>query len=57
MSIIEAFFTHPDQSKDWHGIWITFASYSLVVAVLFMVLFKHRHEPAQLQGLAAKASH
>lgn len=55
--IIEAFFTHPDQSKDWHGIWITFASYSLVVAVLFMVLFKHKHEPAQLQGLAAKASH
>jgi NHS family xanthosine MFS transporter len=55
--IIEAFFTHPDQSKDWHGIWITFASYSLVVAVLFMLLFKHKHEPAQLQGLAAKASH
>src|SRR5215472_285469 len=28
--VIEAFFTRPDQSKDWHGIWITFATYSLV---------------------------
>ncbi|RAO76915.1 nucleoside permease [Dyella jiangningensis] len=55
--IIEAFFTHPDQSKDWHGIWITFATYSLVVAVLFMLLFKHKHEPMQAQQLAARASH
>jgi len=55
--IIEAFFTRPDQSKDWHGIWITFASYSLVVAVLFMVLFKHKHEPMQAQQLAARATH
>ncbi len=55
--VIEAFFTHPDQSKDWHGIWMTFATYSLVVAVLFMLLFKHKHEPMQVQQLAAKASH
>jgi NHS family xanthosine MFS transporter len=55
--IIEAFFTRPDQSKDWHGIWITFATYSLIVAVLFMLLFKHKHEPMQVRQLAAKASH
>ncbi|WP_114238841.1 nucleoside permease [Dyella sp. C9] len=50
--VIEAFFTHPDQSKDWHGIWITFATYSLVVAVLFMLLFKHKHDRAALEGAA-----
>lgn len=55
--VIEAFFTHPDQSKDWHGIWMTFASYSLIVAVLFMLLFRHKHDPAQVQALAAKAAH
>ncbi|WP_201316242.1 nucleoside permease [Dyella sp. EPa41] len=55
--IIEACFTRPDQSKDWHGIWITFATYSLVVAVLFMLLFKHKHEPMRVRQLAAKASH
>jgi len=55
--VIEAFFTRPDQSKDWHGIWITFASYSLVVALLFMVLFKHKHDRAAAEALAAKLAH
>ncbi|QOW21907.1 nucleoside permease [Novilysobacter avium] len=41
--IIEHFFTYPDQSKNWHGIWMTFALYSLTLAVLFVPLFKHRH--------------
>jgi NHS family xanthosine MFS transporter len=41
--IIDLWFTHADGSKDWHGIWTTFASYSLVVAVLFVIFFKHRH--------------
>ena len=54
--VIEAFFTYPDQSKDWHGIWMTFATYSLIVAVLFMVLFKHKHDPAAAQ-LAARVAH
>jgi len=55
--VIEAFFTHPDQSKDWHGIWITFASYSLIVSVLFMVLFKHKHDRVAAEALAAKIAH
>jgi len=29
--------------KDWPGIWISFAAYSLVVAILFTVLFRHKH--------------
>ncbi len=33
----------PDHSKDWHGIWITFALYALIMAVLFVPLFKHKH--------------
>jgi len=41
--IIEHFFTYPDQSKNWHGIWMTFALYSLSLAALFVPLFKHRH--------------
>jgi NHS family xanthosine MFS transporter len=44
--IIDAWFTHADGSKDWHGIWTTFAAYSLVVAVLFVIFFKHRHDRA-----------
>ncbi len=41
--IIDLWFTHADGSKDWHGIWTTFALYSLVVAVLFAIFFKHQH--------------
>lgn len=37
--------------KDWHGIWITFAVYALVVAVLFAVLFKHKHNPDEVMNI------
>lgn len=30
--------------KDWHHIWLAFAGYTLVIALLFAVLFKHKHE-------------
>jgi NHS family xanthosine MFS transporter len=49
--LIDHWFTHADGGKDWHGIWITFAAYALVVAVLFMLLFKHRHDPAALRDM------
>jgi NHS family xanthosine MFS transporter len=42
--IIQKYFTLADGTKQWHGIWLTFAAYSLVVAVLFAILFKHKHE-------------
>ena len=38
--VIDAFFIQPDQSKDWGGIWLTFALYSLVVGLLFALVFK-----------------
>ncbi|HUZ58172.1 MAG TPA: nucleoside permease [Hanamia sp.] len=43
--VIDQFFTYADKSKDWHGIWITFSLYSLVVAILFIIFFKHKHSP------------
>ena len=49
--IIQAYFTNADNSKDWHSIWITFALYSLVIAVLFVVLFKHKHEPQAIESV------
>jgi NHS family xanthosine MFS transporter len=49
--IIDRFFTYADKSKDWHGIWITFALYALATAVLFVPLFKHKHDPAALGRL------
>jgi len=48
--VIQNYFTHGGL-KDWHSIWLTFAAYSLVVAILFAVFFKHKHEPAKLQEI------
>lgn len=33
--------------KDWPSIWLSFAAYALVVAILFWLLFKHKHDPKQ----------
>ena len=42
---IDLWYTAADGSKDWRGIWTAFALYALAMAVAFMVLFKHRHDP------------
>lgn len=31
--------------KDWPGIWMAFAGYALVVAILFAFIFKYKHDP------------
>lgn len=38
--------------KDWHNIWISFAIYALIIAVLFALLFKHKHNPDQLENIS-----
>ena len=43
--IISNYFILENGEKDWHGIWLVFAAYSLVVALLFAVMFKHTHDP------------
>lgn len=43
--VIEHFFTNPDNSLQWKNIWLSFAGYALVVAVLFMILFKDKKDP------------
>lgn len=54
--IIDKFFTIPNAPEgaiqfNWTGIWVTFATYSLVVAVLFAILFKHKHNPAEVTNV------
>ena len=41
--VIASYFILPDGNSDWHGIWLAFAVYALIVAVLFIFLFKHKH--------------
>lgn len=46
--LIDHYFTS-ETGKNWHNIWLTFAIYSLIIAALFSVLFKHKHDPQSIQ--------
>lgn len=37
--------------KDWSGIWMVFAAYSLVVTILFAIFFKYKHKPEELTSI------
>ncbi|MBK8951534.1 MAG: nucleoside permease [Chitinophagaceae bacterium] len=42
---------NPAVIKDWQPIWLAFAIYALVVAVLFAVLFRHKHNPNEVANV------
>jgi NHS family xanthosine MFS transporter len=44
--IIDRYFTFADNSKDWHGIWLAFAGYALVLTVIFPFIFRYKHNAA-----------
>jgi NHS family xanthosine MFS transporter len=50
--LIDRYFTAADGAKDWHGIWTTFALYALAIAILFVPLFKHKHDPLRVVEVA-----
>jgi len=50
--IIDNFFVNTNGHFQWHDIWMTFAIYSLVIAVLFAIFFKHKHNPEELKGFS-----
>jgi MFS transporter, NHS family, xanthosine permease len=37
--------------KDWPSIWFTFAGYALVLAIIFPLVFKYRHNPKDLEDV------
>jgi len=47
--VIDKYFILESGVFDWKGIWIAFAGYSLVVALLFAVLFRHKHIPEEVR--------
>jgi NHS family xanthosine MFS transporter len=38
-------------SRNWTNIWFSFAGYALVLAVIFPLLFKYKHNPAKLAAV------
>ena len=49
--LIQRYFTSVDGNRDWHSIWLAFSAYVLVVAALFFVFFKHKHDPKALANV------
>lgn len=49
--VIDNYFTH-EGVRDWHNIWLAFAGYALVVAVLFAIFFKHKHNPDEVANVS-----
>ncbi len=48
--LIDKYFT-VNGTKDWHSIWISFAIYAAIIAISFTVLFKHKHNPKELENV------
>jgi len=49
--LIQTYYTSADGNRDWHGIWLAFSIYVLVVAILFFFLFKHKHDPNAIKNI------
>jgi NHS family xanthosine MFS transporter len=47
--MIDKYFTIRPDHFNWHGIWLTFAAYALIVAILFAVLFRYKHDPKKTE--------
>ncbi|WP_421943860.1 nucleoside permease [Pedobacter sp.] len=45
--------SRPLDVKDWHNIWLTFTIYVLVIAVVFVLVFKHKHTKAEEKAIEA----
>jgi NHS family xanthosine MFS transporter len=39
------------QWQGWHGVWVLFATYALVIGIIFTIIFKHKHNPAEMTSI------
>jgi NHS family xanthosine MFS transporter len=49
--VIDKYYTTPGGDRMWHGIWLCFSVYALVIAVLFSVLFRHKNDPTSVGNI------
>ncbi len=50
--MIDHYYKFPDGSTDWTGTWTFFASYSLVVAILFWLFFKQNRQDSPTKDIS-----
>lgn len=49
--MISNYLTYPNGDKMWHEIWLIFAAYIFVIAILFAIFFKHKHVPEKIEAV------
>jgi MFS transporter, NHS family, xanthosine permease len=53
--LVVDYFTTQDAAgnpiSDWQSIWLTFAGYALVLAIVFPFVFRYRHDPKAVQNV------
>ena len=49
--IIDNFFVDSSGHFQWQDIWVAFALYSLIITIVFAVLFKHKHNPKEIANI------
>lgn len=52
VTITDGIFDNAILMKDWHSIWISFSMYALTITILFAVLFKHKHNPDEIENIS-----
>jgi NHS family xanthosine MFS transporter len=50
--VIDKYFKLESGAFDWPSIWFAFAGYALVVAILFAILFRHKHVPEETASVS-----
>ena len=35
-------------SRDWFSIWMVFATYAMILGILFAIVFKYKHNPDKI---------
>jgi nucleoside transporter len=53
--IIDVYFKRPDKSIVWNlpdlsNVWFVFTGYALVITILFVIIFKYKHNPQEFEG-------
>ncbi len=49
--VVVDMFRNSDGHVAWSDVWFVFAGYALVIGVLFMLIFKYKHDPSKIQEI------
>ena len=49
--VIDLYTNVETKQKDWTTIWMIFALYSLIVGIIFAIIFKYKHNPQEIQEI------